>query len=182
MIYYHHNPESGSWAFETLAAAMASAQTDVIENYEIHAHEDGWPDDVAYISVYKCAVPTEHPHTEGLLVALALEIILEEEPTDLDEEGFSADLDDHWNSDFDYLCEYVVTVVDAVVRADRWAAGREQALAEMRRQAAEQNDPSHARDLLQTFERYLTEALSELAKVKRLTQELGAETVPSNDD
>jgi hypothetical protein len=174
MIYYHHSSEAGSHPFPTFAEAVASAELELKE-YRDNAGE-GWADEAGYISVYKCRTETEDPEEDGLLVAQSLETILEERPDDIDEDGYSEGLGDHWFYDFDYLAEYNVTAIDPVACAEKALARNEEGLAEARFEAQTPRiGDEGAQATIRSWEGYVARAEAFLTKTRHLAAAIGHE-------
>lgn len=97
---------------ETLKAAIASGEVCIKEYREQCNCYDGWPEYVDEIYVYRCDRPTEEPMNDGVVVYCSTEIILEERPDDLDEDGFSKSTGYHWGPDIQTISDFKMQPVN----------------------------------------------------------------------
>lgn len=174
MIYYHYSGEVGAIPFPTFAEAVASAELELKEYRDVAC--DGWSEEAGYISVYKSREPTDRPQETALLVAQSTETILEERPDDVDEDGWSEELQDYWDYDFDYLAEYNIRVVDPIARAEGQLARVKEGLEEERFKAQTPRiGDENSAATIRIWEGYVRERGKYLDQTKRLVADIGVE-------
>lgn len=99
---------------KSLKAAIAKGE-DLIEEGRGYASSDGWSDCIGGTTVFRCETATLDPDEDGIAVYEATEIILQNKPDDLDEDGYSKSTGDWWNDAFDYLSDYKMQPAETTV-------------------------------------------------------------------
>jgi len=113
MPYYYtlDRENSGEYRVSSFKEAMKVAEH-WIEEYRGNCDEDGWPEGVEQIEIFKYSQVTEHPDEEGVLVAKSTVNVLEERPDDVGEDGYaeSDNCSTYWGDHFTAIVEYQMQV------------------------------------------------------------------------